>query len=211
MSENSGLRLIHLGVPQGILAGVVGAFFTGLLQTRGSLPQGDLIQLLGGLLFAALGMGINYAVMKGGERVATSFYNPSGDSNAYTPSFSNIEAMEIRGDLEGAAKAWEAACAEQPGNAIVLVKTADFYLRLKKDNQAALARYRSVRDLADVSPDLARYASQKLVDLYLGPLADEGRAMVELRRLVDRFPGTREANDARAVLAKLKADRSTPR
>ena len=46
-----------------------------------------------------------------------------------------------------------------------------------------------------------------LVDLHLGPLEDEGRALVELRRLIDGFPGTREAEMAREALAKLKESR----
>ncbi len=41
------------------------------------------------------------------------------------------------------------------------------------------------------------YATQRLADLYLGALGDDGRAMVELRRLVERFPGTREGDGAR--------------
>jgi hypothetical protein len=49
-----------------------------------------------------------------------------------------------------------------------------------------------------------RYVSQKLIDLYLGPLAGEGRALVELRRLIERHPGTREAEGARSAIAGLK-------
>ncbi len=208
MTENSGLRLIHLGVPQGILVGVIGLVFTGLLQARGHLPPGLHVTILGAVVLGFIGGGINNLMFRGGERMAGAVYSPDGETTKYTPTFSHIEALEIRGDLDGAAKAWEEACAAEPRNAIVLVKTADFYLRLKKDHAAALERYRRLRDLEGVSTDLARYASQKLVDLYLGPLADEGRAMVELRRLVDRFPGTREANDAREALARLKAERA---
>jgi len=45
------------------------------------------------------------------------------------------------------------------------------------------------------------------VDLHLGPLADEGKAMVALRRLIDGYPDTREAAEAREALARLKAAR----
>ena len=34
------------------------------------------------------------------------------------------------------------------------------------------------------------YVSHRLIDLYIGPLDDQGRAMVELRHMADRFPDT---------------------
>jgi hypothetical protein len=52
------------------------------------------------------------------------------------------------------------------------------------------------------------YASQRLIDLYLGPLQDPGRATVELRRLVERFPDTPDAAGARAALERLRAERT---
>src|SRR5690349_6432829 len=48
----------------------------------------------------------------------------------------------------------------------------------------------------------------KVIDLYLGPLKDEGRALVEMRRLIERFPGTKEADEARAALARIKSERT---
>jgi hypothetical protein len=43
------------------------------------------------------------------------------------------------------------------------------------------------------------------VDLYLGPLVDEARAMSELRRLAERFAGTRDAEGALAELERRRA------
>ena len=208
MQQNSGLSAIERGIPQGILGGVIGLFFTGLLQARGLLPGGPFVLLLGGLVLGGIAWGLNYALLTGGERIATGVHMPSGNSTAYVPTFSHIEAIEIRGDLDGAAQAWADACVEHPTNALVWVKAGDFHLRLRKDPTAALAHFRVVRDLPGASEELVRYAHAKLVDLHLGPLADEGRALVELRRLIDRFPGTREAEQARATLARLKAERA---
>ena len=53
---------------------------------------------------------------------------------------------------------------------------------------------------------LQRYASQKIIDLLLGPLGDRGRAMTELRMLIDRHPASREAEGAREALRNLKAE-----
>ena len=45
----------------------------------------------------------------------------------------------------------------------------------------------------------------EIVGLLLGPLDDKGRAMVELRMLIDRYPTSREADGARDALRNLKA------
>lgn len=47
-------------------------------------------------------------------------------------------------------------------------------------------------------------ASNRLIELLAGPLGEPGRAMVELRRLIDRHPGTDAAARAKLVLAELK-------
>ena len=208
MQQNSGLTAIERGIPQGVLGGVIGLFFTGLVQARGLLPGGLLVLLLGGLVLGLIAWAINYSLLSGSARIATGVHMPSGDTTAYVPTFSHIEAIEIRGDLEGAAQAWAAACVEFPTNALVWVKAADFHLRLRKDAATALTHFQTVRTLPGASLELVRYAQAKIVDLHLGPLADEGRALVEMRRLIDRFPGTIEADQARAALARLKADRS---
>ena len=49
------------------------------------------------------------------------------------------------------------------------------------------------------------YATNRLVDLYIGPLNDPRRALVELRRLIETRPATDAAEHARRSLADLKA------
>ena len=44
------------------------------------------------------------------------------------------------------------------------------------------------------------YVSHRLIDLYIDPLDDQGRAMVELRRMADRFP---DAIDGQGALMEL--------
>jgi hypothetical protein len=46
-----------------------------------------------------------------------------------------------------------------------------------------------------------------LVDLYEHQLQDSGRAMAELRRLIDRYPSGQGARRLRAALGALKAQR----
>jgi hypothetical protein len=71
----------------------------------------------------------------------------------------------------------------------------------------ALDRFRLARDVPGITAEQQRYASQKVIDLYLGPLAQAGRAMAELRRLIDQHPGTPEAEGARTAIQHIKSRR----
>jgi hypothetical protein len=199
--------LLERGYVQGLVTGGVGLIFTALLQGKGYIPANLLVTLLGAFFFFHLGAFIARSVGKIAGGAASSLYTPSGDSTAYTPTFSHIDTLVIRGDFDGAATAWEVAILENPTNPGVLVKAADFHLRERREPSAALSLYLRARQLNLGGDDLRRYIQQKIVDLYLGPLNDEGRAMSELRRLIDAFPQSREAEAAREALAAIKAKR----
>jgi hypothetical protein len=85
------------------------------------------------------------------------------------------------------------------------VRSAELYAEKLGDPATAIERFRLARTLPDMKPELTRYVSQKIVGLLLGPLDDKGRAMVELRMLIDRYPTSREADGARDALRNLKA------
>lgn len=212
--RGSAIGLLESGYVQGFIGGLVGLIFTPLLQARGQLPGGLHITVLGIVASFFVVKGIAGLVARTSGVAATAIYSPSGDTTAYIPTFSHIDALTIRGDLDGAAAAWAAVLAEQPQSVAVAVKAADFHLRDRGEPAAALELFLRARALADSAMagtnlgDLRRYTQQKIVDLYLGPLADEGRALAELRRLIDAFPGTREAAAARESLAELKARRA---
>lgn len=208
-NKESAAGFLDSGIVHGMITGAIGLLFTGLLQAKGHIPANPLVTVIGVVIFFFIGKGIWRTGIKGAEKFGNAIYTPSGDSTAYTPTFSHIEALEVKGDLEGAAAAWELAIAEQPDSIIAIVRAADFHLRARKDPQAAVDHYLRARALCAGTVDIKRYVQQKLVDLYLGPLADTGRAMVELRRLIDGFPNTREAEGAKIALAELKQSRNT--
>lgn len=201
-------EFVHSGNLHGIVVGAVGLIFTVLLQGNGYIPFNPFVTVIGVVVSFYTGKLIARTVLNSSARMASGIYSPDGASTAYTPSFSHIETLEIRGDLDGAAEAWELAVHEQPSSALTIVRAADFHLRARQDARTAVELYLRARALGTGNDDLRRYVQQKLVDLYLGPLGDEGRALVELRRLIDAFPGTREAEGARAALADIKARRS---
>lgn len=201
------IRWLHGGLAGALVSAGAALVVVIFARALGGLSLGWFAILLFMLAAGALGGLVQFLLVQAGGGAALLVVAPSGNTTPYTPTFSHIEAMVARGDLDAAAREFDAQCEAHPGNAVVWVKAADFDLRVRGEPKAARVRYEHVRNLPHVHADLARYACQKLIDLHLGPLGDEGRALVELRRFIERFPATREAEEAKAVLARLKESR----
>jgi tetratricopeptide (TPR) repeat protein len=118
--------------------------------------------------------------------------------------YSHIAALEARGDIAGALTAWEEAIAASPDALAARLNAAELYTRKANNHVRSAELYREVQSHTNSNDEMRRYTSQRLIDLYLGPLNDQGRALVELRKVADRWPGTREAEGARAAIAKIK-------
>ena len=131
---------------------------------------------------------------------------PSGDASPYQPTFSYQEALAARGDVDGALESYEALIAERPAEVEAYVQAAELCARSGRHDHAARL-LRRLREVPDVPAARELYATQRLVDLYRGHLGDDGRALVELRRIVARFPATDQARAAREALGRLKAER----
>lgn len=154
-----------------------------------------------------IGRTIGPAIARGWGRAAAALFG-SESVGTYAERHSNIDALEARGDYQGAVDAWEAVAVRQPRNTWPLIRAGELYVRQLNDPRMALERFRNARDLAGITPELHRYASQKIIDLYLGPLNDVRRGMAELRRLMKFHPGTREADATRETLAAIDSNES---
>ena len=179
----------------------------GILSLLGGVPSFGTVVVF---LAVALGAGVLTAFMgsrlgDGAGAVAKSFIQPSGNSTPYEQTFSYQEAMIMRGDFDGALESYEAIIAEQPGLVAPRMKAAEHYARGNRNAARAAELFREIRDTVGVPTRDALYASSRLVDLYDGPLQDPGRALVELRRIIERYPGTSLAEHARTALPALKA------
>jgi hypothetical protein len=159
----------------------------------------------GALIGYVIASAISWVTISGAAETAQAFTFPN-TTGFYANEHSEIDTLEVRGDFKGAVAAWEAVAIAEPDNPWPLVRSAELYARELGEPALAVERFRLARSLPDVKPELQRYASQKIIDLLLGPLGDKGRAMVELRMLVDKHPTSREADGAREALRNLKAE-----
>lgn len=186
---------IIMGIWWGVMAGM-GFGGVGL----GSLP----IFLAGGWFIGGL---IGHFVVGGSGWAARETLLPTA-MGTYAQGHSEIQALEAQERFVEAVEAWEVVAVAQPLNPWPLIRAGELYRTRLNEPHLARERFLHARDLEGITPELRRYTMQKLIDLYLGPLQDEGRALVELRRMIEQHPGTADADAARRAIASIKAQRS---
>jgi len=128
----------------------------------------------------------------------------SGASTPYEEQFSWQESLVMRGLVDDALASYESIIAERPAMASARLRAAALYASRGGNPQRAAELLRAVMCMPKVSARDDIAASNRLIELLMGPLGEPGRAMVELRRLIDRHPGTDAAARARLTLSELK-------
>jgi hypothetical protein len=178
-------------------------FVIGLVAGGGSLF------VAGGffVLFALVGTVIHRVMVHGAARLIS--HAVLADRRGFSGSgYSHIQALEAKGDIAGALAAWEEVITAEPAAFAARLHAADLYVTHDVDAQRAAALYKEVRLHAQAPAETQRYAAQRLVDLYLGVLESPGKAMAELRRSIEQWPDSREAQGAREALRRLKAEQA---
>ncbi len=121
--------------------------------------------------------------------------------------YSAIETLVARGHYQAAADAYLEQAREGGGDTTALIRRAFLLagpLGAAPVGVAELANWRARRRLTteeDVQVGLA------LAELYERHLGEPGRAMTELRRLLELYPGARSARRIRRALAVLREAR----
>lgn len=184
--------------------GVIGFLLAGLLGIAGAWTAPF---ALGFGLMAGLGILFgSMTVARRAGKTMGSVVVPSGASTPYERQFSSQEALAAHGRVDEALMAYETELQVKPHDLALVMKAADLYLEHKQHPERAAELLRQVRRIDGAPPEKVLYASHRLVDLYLGPLNDRGRAIVELRVIIDRFPNSQAAAFARDGLLKLKRE-----
>ncbi len=156
-----------------------------------------------------VGAAIGGFVVRASGKVALETLQPTA-AGTYAQQHSAIQALEVQERFAEAVDAWEAVALAQPANPWPLIRAGELYRTHLREPARARERFLQARELPGIGAELRLYAMQKLIDLYLGPLDDEGRALVELRRIVEEFPATSDADAARRAIAAIKDARHGP-
>jgi len=139
---------------------------------------------------------------------AAMIYSPTGSSTPYQESFSVQLAMAMRGNVPAALASFEALMAGTPADPVVRLAAAEMYATRGGDPARAAELYRQARLLAGATRGHEMAATNALIDLYRGPLADPARMRSELRRLAERFAGSPAAEMAKRALAEGRTEPS---
>ena len=117
--------------------------------------------------------------------------------------FSAIEALTVRGDFATAAEAYRER-AQRPADRVeATIRRAALLGGPLRQPEMALVELEALR-LGRLTPAEDVAVGVALVDLHERRLQDPGRAMAELRRLIDRHPDHGSARRLRRALADLK-------
>jgi tetratricopeptide (TPR) repeat protein len=185
-----------------IAVGLVGQLIPGLNTFLTLfLPAGVVLLLIAGGVFL-----FAHTAGAGLSRLIGNLQATDGSSTPPLKAYSAIEALEARGAYADAAAAYGAAIASAPADWEARIRLAELSLRRLNDPARAAALYAEARKLV---PD-ERHAvavGLRLVDIYRDRLRDRGRAIVELRRLIDTYPTSPLVAGARAELRRLLAER----
>ncbi|MFL5541103.1 MAG: tetratricopeptide repeat protein [Longimicrobiaceae bacterium] len=176
------------------------------------LRDGFVVALVGAVLAfvgTSGGMGlIALAIAHGYTRGVMSFLAPSGRSTPSPDDYSYEKALLARGKVDEALLSIDVRLANRPDDPALCLFAADTYAREGRNPAKAERLYRRVREMEGASPEQDYRATNRLIDLYMGPLDDPARAEAELERIRLRHAGTTAAAHAEQALRTL---RGTPR
>jgi tetratricopeptide (TPR) repeat protein len=129
---------------------------------------------------------------------------PSGSSTPSVNQHSDIETLWVRGKYAEAAAAYQAAIAADPNDLVACEKLGQLAMQELNNYQLAVTAYREAERRA--ASEKSKIAFGIIVaELYRDKLGEPKRAVVELGRLLARYPDAPNAAALRDELELIKA------
>lgn len=184
-----------------------------VLVVFGSLAKG--FSLLASLFFGiATGLGgaaFSYLVVYRGAIGGTAalFGRLYGVGSTGTPrpkTYWRAQALAVRGAHARALDSLELEALDDPGDPGPCLRAAALCAGELDDLEAAIEWYRRARGAKRIDAQTDAYVLTRLVELY-ETVGEGGRAIVELRRLINQHPESDYAEYARRRLERLRAER----
>jgi hypothetical protein len=121
--------------------------------------------------------------------------------------YSAIETLAARGHLQAAADAYAERARNKSERVDATLRRAALLAGPLNQSETAAIELDNLRTAQPLKPRDDFRVGLALVELYEHDLKNPGRAMTELRRLIDRYPTAQGARRLRVALAALKAER----
>jgi hypothetical protein len=189
-----------------VRSGSFGVMVFGLVMGAVLLETGHIsVGVVEIALVAGIGVSIaGHLLGRAGGRVARAF-TAGTDSTPYEEQYSYQQALVMQGKVNEALASFEGLVKASLNAVQPRIRAADLYAKHDDPCRAAELLREALRSPAITDGERV-YATNRLVDLLVGPLGDPGRACVELRRLIERYPGSVTAQRAREALARIKEE-----
>jgi len=156
-----------------------------------------------GWLFVAVYALMQSTALSGAASTIGKITVPSGGSTPSVAQHSNIETLEVRGEYAKAAEAYRGIIVADPADFVACEKLAQLALRRIKDYDTAIFAYREA-ERRSLEPRRQLGYAILIAGIYRDNLKDTGKAMVELRRILARYPDAPNADSLRTEIAELK-------
>lgn len=195
------LRFAVWGVAMGIIAAVIA-----VIQAKGEGASGSVVvvrAVLAALTVCVLVTAGTAGCVYVAAAAMAVWVAPRGSGRPVEPDFSLQDAMLMRGDVAGALHAYELLIATTPADPRVRIRAAEVYAGPGARPRRARELFEEARGLPRVPAGIDIHATNRLVDLYLGPLDDGRAARAELSGLAHRYHNTPIGAQAEEALRRL--------
>ena len=193
--------------PRALGAITLVALVGGALGYSAGSRYGLLVGILAGVLAAAVAVafavGLLITLPSAAANGLATVMTASGGSTPLPEDWSYEKSLIARGEVEKALEALRARLGAAPDDVQLCLFLADVYVRDAHQPATAEPLYLRAREMRAAKPADDYRATNRLLDLYMGPLDDPSRAAAELMRLRDRHPGTAAGRHAVAALQRL--------
>lgn len=158
-------------------------------------------------IFAVLGLFVSATALYGPMAVSFASHlfveliSPEDKTNPYEPRYGPAEALERRGDYEGAIGEYMVIARLFPKDPKAPIRIADNYMKLNRPKQAAPWLEHGFKRLD--SPDASLRVANRLCDIYDRLLGQQDKAAAVLEIYLQRFPDAEYVESVRNRLKRI--------
>jgi hypothetical protein len=183
------IRIASMSLAGGLIGALAG-WFAGFGVIPGSM--------VGFLIVFVITLGI----VEGAGSIMGTVHNPSGKSTPVRREYSYPESLAVRGRYDEAIDAYQVCCVDFPEDPEPYVRIARIYRDNLEQLEESVFWFKRARSEATVDRGRELLITQEIIEIYTNKLDSPKRAIPELARIKDRFPG-----DATAEWASTEIDR----
>jgi len=132
----------------------------------------------------------------------------SSEPQEVSKSYSVANVFLVKGKYAEAIEAYRRELEEDAEDITAQLKIAEIYDHKMKDFSQAIPEYEELLTMKEVEDNLWISVKNRLADIYSQQLENGAEALRQLREIVERFPETQHAYQARQRISKIKVGKT---